>query len=63
VDLLQFHENIRMEDADRFFAPGVAVEALMDRLHRHKDPAVHLRRLQMAKERNYHFDTAQMPST
>ena len=22
VDLIQFHENIRMEDPDRFFAPG-----------------------------------------
>jgi aryl-alcohol dehydrogenase-like predicted oxidoreductase len=27
----------------------------------HKAPAVHLRMLQMAKERNFHFDTAQMP--
>src|ERR1039458_5723695 len=71
VDLLQFHENIRMEDPDRFFAPGGAVEALMDAKRAgktryvgftgHKDPAVHLRMLQMAKERNFHFDTAQMP--
>ena len=71
VDLLQFHENIRMEDPDRFFAPVGAVEALMDAKRAgktryvgftgHKDPAVHLRMLQMAKERNFHFDTAQMP--
>jgi aryl-alcohol dehydrogenase-like predicted oxidoreductase len=71
VDLLQFHENIRMEDPDRFFAPGGAVEALMDAKQSgktryigftgHKDPAVHLRMLQMAKERSFHFDTAQMP--
>jgi aryl-alcohol dehydrogenase-like predicted oxidoreductase len=71
VDLLQFHENIRMEDPDRFFAPGGAVEALMEAKRAgktryvgftgHKDPAVHLRMLQMAKERNFHFDTAQMP--
>ena len=71
VDLLQFHENIRMEDPDRFFAPGGAVEALMDAKRAgktryvgftgHKDPAVHLRMLQMAKERDFHFDTAQMP--
>ena len=27
IDLLQFHEVIRMEDPDRFFAPGGAVEA------------------------------------
>jgi aryl-alcohol dehydrogenase-like predicted oxidoreductase len=71
VDLLQFHENIRMEDPDRFFAPGGAVEALIDAQRAgktryvgftgHKDPAVHLRMLQMAKERDFHFDTAQMP--
>jgi predicted aldo/keto reductase-like oxidoreductase len=71
VDLLQFHENIRMEDPDQFFAPGGAVEALMDAKQSgktryigftgHKDPAVHLRMLQMAKEHNFHFDTAQMP--
>jgi aryl-alcohol dehydrogenase-like predicted oxidoreductase len=71
VDLLQFHENIRMEDPDQFFAPGGAVEALVDARKSgktryigftgHKDPAVHLRMLQMAKERNFHFDTAQMP--
>jgi len=71
VDLLQFHENIRMEDPDRFFAPGGAVEALMDARRAgktryvgftgHKDPAVHLRMLEMAKDRNFHFDTAQMP--
>jgi len=30
VDLLQFHENIRMDDPDRFFAAGGAVEALVE---------------------------------
>ena len=29
VDLWQFHENIRLEDPDRFFAEGGAVEAMM----------------------------------
>ena len=71
VDLLQFHENIRMEDPDQFFAHGGAVEALMDAKKSgktqyvgftgHKDPAVHLRMLQIAKEHNFHLDTAQMP--
>ncbi len=71
VDLLQFHENIRLEDPDRFFAPGGAMEAVMDAKQAgktryigftgHKDPAVHLRMLEMAKARNFHFDTAQMP--
>lgn len=71
VDLLQFHENIRMEDPDQFFAAGGAHEALMEAKQKgktryigftgHKDPAVHLRMLAMAKERDFHFDTAQMP--
>lgn len=30
VDLIQFHENIRLEDPDRYFAPGGAHEAVMD---------------------------------
>jgi hypothetical protein len=29
--LLQFHENIRLEDPDRFFATGGAVEAVARR--------------------------------
>ncbi|MDQ6676061.1 MAG: aldo/keto reductase [Acidobacteriota bacterium] len=71
VDLLQFHENIRLEDPDRFFAPGGAAEALLAAQKSgktrfigftgHKDPQVHLRMLQMADEHNFHFDTAQMP--
>jgi aryl-alcohol dehydrogenase-like predicted oxidoreductase len=71
VDLMQFHENIRMEDPDRFFSPGGAAEALVEAKQAgktryigftgHKDPAVHLRMLQLANERNFHFDTAQMP--
>jgi len=71
VDLIQFHENIRLEDPDRFFAPDGAVEAMLAAKKAgktrhigftgHKDPAVHLRMLQMAVERNFHFDTVQMP--
>jgi len=71
VDLLQFHENIRLEDPDRFFAPGGAVEALTEARKSgktryigftgHKDPQVHLRMLQMADERGFRFDTLQMP--
>jgi len=29
IDLIQFHENIRMTDADKYFAPGGAHEAVM----------------------------------
>lgn len=71
VDLLQFHENIRLEDPDQFFASGGAAEALMEARKAgktryigftgHKDPSVHLRMLAMAKERDFHFDTSQMP--
>lgn len=52
VDLLQFHEVIRFDDPDRFFAPGGAVEALVAAKKAgktrwigftgHKDPRVHL---------------------
>ena len=34
VDLWQFHENIRLEDPDRFFAQGGAVEAVQKRRRR-----------------------------
>src|SRR5690349_22177686 len=30
LDLMQYHENIRMEDPDRFFAPSGPIEALME---------------------------------
>ena len=71
VDLIQFHENIRMEDPDRFFAPHGPLEALMEAKKAgkiryigftgHKDPAVHLRMLEIAKTHDFHFDTCQMP--
>jgi predicted aldo/keto reductase-like oxidoreductase len=60
IDLLQFHEVIRMEDPDRFFADGGALEAFLDARKAgkisfigftgHKDPAIHLRMLSMARE-------------
>jgi uncharacterized protein len=71
IDLVQFHEVIRLEDPDRIFAPGGAIEAaLAARLAGkiryigftgHKDPAVHLRMLETAQKHNFHFDTVQMP--
>src|SRR5215472_4631258 len=71
VDLMQYHENIRMEDPDRFFAPGGPLEALLDAKKAgkiryigftgHKDPAVHLRMLEVASQNKFHFDSAQMP--
>jgi aryl-alcohol dehydrogenase-like predicted oxidoreductase len=71
VDLWQFHENIRLEDPDRFFAEGGAVEATMEAKRTgkaryigftgHKDPVVHLRMLEMADKHDFQFDTVQMP--
>ena len=71
VDLVQFHEVIRMEDPDRIFAPGGALEAAVAAREAgkiryigftgHKDPAVHLRMLATAQKHGFHFDTVQMP--
>jgi aryl-alcohol dehydrogenase-like predicted oxidoreductase len=71
VDLWQFHENIRLEDPDRFFAKDGAAEATLEARKSgkaryigftgHKDPVVHLRMLELAQRNNFHFDTAQMP--
>jgi uncharacterized protein len=71
IDLVQFHEVIRMEDPDRIFAPGGAIEAAVAAKNAgkiryigftgHKDPAVHLRMLETAQKHSFHFDTVQMP--
>ena len=71
IDLVQFHEVIRMEDPDRIFAKGGALESAIKAREQgkirfigftgHKDPAVHLRMLEVAKKNNFHFDTVQMP--
>jgi aryl-alcohol dehydrogenase-like predicted oxidoreductase len=71
VDLMQYHENIRLEDPDRFFAEGGPLEALLEAKKAgkirfigftgHKDPIVHLRMLEMAAQHKFHFDTCQMP--
>jgi len=71
VDLLQHHEVIRFEDADRIFADGGAMEAFVEARKAgkirfigftgHKDPHVHLYMLDKAKEHGFQFDTVQMP--
>ncbi|WP_017299519.1 aldo/keto reductase [Nodosilinea nodulosa] len=71
VDLLQFHEVIRLEDPDRIFAEGGAAEAVREAQQAgklryvgftgHKDPLVHLRMLEIAKQHAFEFDTVQMP--
>ncbi len=71
IDLVQFHEVIRMEDPDRIFAADGAIEAAIAAKQAgkiryigftgHKDPAVHLRMLETAQKHGFHFDTVQMP--
>jgi aryl-alcohol dehydrogenase-like predicted oxidoreductase len=71
IDLVQLHEVIRMDDIGRAFAPGGAMEALQQAQKAgklrfigftgHKDPAIHLAMLQAGLEREFRFDTVQMP--
>ena len=71
IDLMQYHENIRMEDPDRFFASDGPLEALLEAKKAgkiryigftgHKDPVVHLRMLEVAAAHSFHFDACQMP--
>jgi aryl-alcohol dehydrogenase-like predicted oxidoreductase len=71
IDLLQFHEVIRLDDPDLIFAPGGAIEAVQDAKQAgkirhigftgHKDPSVHLRMFETAGKHGFHFDTVQMP--
>ncbi len=71
IDLLQHHEIIRFDDADRIFAESGAMEAFTEARKAgkiryigftgHKDPHVHLYMLSKAKEHGFRFDTVQMP--
>jgi aryl-alcohol dehydrogenase-like predicted oxidoreductase len=71
VDLMQVHEVIRLEDPDRVFGPGGAMEAVAEAKQAgkiryvgftgHKDPVVHLRMLEAAAKHGFRFDAVQMP--
>jgi hypothetical protein len=71
IDLVQIHENIRPDDADRVFAPGGAIEALVAAKRAgkirfigftgHKSPAYHLHMIDIAAKHGFTFDTVQMP--
>jgi predicted aldo/keto reductase-like oxidoreductase len=71
IDLLQVHEVIRMEDAERVFAPGGAMEAITQAKQAgkvryigftgHKSPDIHLHMLQVADQHGFVFDSVQMP--
>lgn len=71
VDLMQIHEVIRLEDPVRCFAPGGAIEALVEakaagKVRRvgftgHKSPLWHLEMLRAADAHGFAFDAVQMP--
>jgi aryl-alcohol dehydrogenase-like predicted oxidoreductase len=71
VDLMQIHEVIRAEDPGRCFAPGGAIEALVEAraagklrlvgFTGHKSPLRHLEMLRAAEAHGFAFDTVQMP--
>lgn len=71
IDLMQLHEVIRLEDPDRAFASGGAMEAFTDAKRAgkirfigftgHKDPIVHLRMLEIAAAHKFRLDAVQMP--
>ncbi|HVB29411.1 MAG TPA: aldo/keto reductase [Terriglobia bacterium] len=71
IDLIQFHEVIRMGDPDRIFGPGGAFEAALAARKAgkvryigftgHKDPEIHLKMLNTGFKHGFTFDTVQMP--
>lgn len=71
LDLLQFHEVIRMNDPERIFAPGGAMEAVVKAkaagklryigFTGHKSPQIHKHMLEVADQHKFRFDTVQMP--
>jgi aryl-alcohol dehydrogenase-like predicted oxidoreductase len=68
IDLVQLHEIIRPEDPERIFAPGGAIEALVEARDAgliryvgftgHKSPEIHLKTLNYQP---FDWDTVQMP--
>ena len=71
VDLMQIHEVIRMNDVDRVFALGGALESLLKAREQgklryigftgHKSPDIHKHMLDVADRNGFRFDTLQMP--
>jgi predicted aldo/keto reductase-like oxidoreductase len=71
IDLLQFHEIIRVEDPDRVFAAGGGMEAVVEAqkvgkvryigFTGHKSPDIHLKMLETADAHQFHLDAVQMP--
>lgn len=71
IDLLQFHEVIRLSDPEKILGPNGGMEAALAARKAgkiryigftgHKNPEVHLRMLHTAFAHNFTFDAVQMP--
>lgn len=71
IDLVQFHEVIRMGDPDRILGPNGAIEAALAAKKAgklryigftgHKDPDIHLKMLNTGFALRFTFDAVQMP--
>jgi uncharacterized protein len=71
LDLLQFHEVIRMNDPERIFAPGGGMEAAVKAREGgkvrfigftgHKSPQIHKHMLEVADQHKFKLDSVQMP--
>ena len=71
IDLLQFHEVIRMNDPERIFASGGGMEAAVKAKEAgkiryigftgHKSPEIHRHMLEVADNHRFLFDSVQMP--
>ncbi len=71
IDLMQFHEVIRMTDPERVFGTDGALEAVAAAQRAgkiryvgftgHKSPAIHLQMLETARAHGFRFDAVQMP--
>jgi aryl-alcohol dehydrogenase-like predicted oxidoreductase len=71
IDLVQIHEVIRDDDPDRCITSGGCIEALLEARKAgklrfigftgHKDPRIHRKMIETARDHGVHFDTVQMP--
>jgi uncharacterized protein len=71
IDLLQFHEVIRMNDPERIFAAGGGMEAAVKAKQAgkiryigftgHKSPEIHRHMLEVADQHKFLLDSVQMP--
>lgn len=72
IDLIQHHEILRFEDPNRIFDEKEGANLAMLEAKKagklrfigftgHKDPRIHLYMLEVAREKGFKFDTAQMP--